>query len=102
MNMTTKISVYALLIEKDTNRMDRIQESEIFGLAPQIRRSGALVATCVAAAIECAGTTSMVQLLNLSQELSAELEYYLLMARKEYYAVNVSDAEVAVGMKKEC
>jgi four helix bundle protein len=65
--------------------MSKEIQDEIFGLTPQIRRSGVSVANSIAGALENAGDKAVHQLLNLSLRYSAELEYYLGISKDEMY-----------------
>ena len=83
------------LQEKETNRMSKEIQDEIFGLTPQVRRSGVSVANCIASALENGNEPAVHQLLNLSLRFSAELEYYLGIAKDPMYkpAVVENNAE---------
>lgn len=65
--------------------MSKEIQDEIFGLTPQVRRSGVSVANCIASALESGSDPAVHQLLNLSLRFSAELEYFLRIAKDQMY-----------------
>lgn len=99
--MNLLISYRACLQEKETNRMSKEIQDEIFGLTPQVRRSGVSVANCIASALENGSEPVVHQLLNLSLRFSAELEYYLGIAKDQMYkpvVVENSNVEPVVAL----
>lgn len=59
------------------------QIDESFGLIPQIERVGMAIASCVAAAVEKAGTPEMFVLLKDSQRLTEELQQLLILIKEK-------------------